>query len=162
METEKNKNKGLQSSSVSGVGLGVGILNICFQVSKLTEKGDRVFPKINSSENSHGQRSLVGYSPWDRRVGHNWATKHSTQHRGSHGISINVPRSDGGLRLWMLQRTVGRSPKVHTHAFLRVPFDLYLLLSFPLSLWTQFLGLQLSGLTLNAGTPFDLEKCLTI
>ena len=71
METEKNKNKGLQSSSVSGVGLGVGILNICFQVSKLTEKGDRVFPKINSSENSHGQRSLVGYSPWDRRVGHN-------------------------------------------------------------------------------------------
>ena len=49
METEKNKNKGLQSSSVSGVGLGVGILNICFQVSKRTEKGDRVFPKINSS-----------------------------------------------------------------------------------------------------------------
>ena len=23
---------------------------------------------------SHGQRSLVGYSPWGRRVGHNWAT----------------------------------------------------------------------------------------
>ena len=26
----------------------------------------------------HGQRSLVGYSPWGHRVGHNWATKHST------------------------------------------------------------------------------------
>ena len=24
----------------------------------------------------HGQRSLAGYSPWGRRVGHNWATKH--------------------------------------------------------------------------------------
>ena len=24
---------------------------------------------------SHGQRSLVGYSPWDRRVGHDRATK---------------------------------------------------------------------------------------
>ena len=23
----------------------------------------------------HGQRSLVGYSPWDRRVGHDWETK---------------------------------------------------------------------------------------
>ena len=23
---------------------------------------------------SHGQRSLAGYSPWDLRVGHNWAT----------------------------------------------------------------------------------------
>ena len=26
------------------------------------------------SGESHGQRSLVGYSPWDRRVGHDWAT----------------------------------------------------------------------------------------
>ena len=29
-------------------------------------------------ENPHGQRSLVGYSPWGRRVGHDWATRHST------------------------------------------------------------------------------------
>ena len=29
-------------------------------------------------ENPHGQRSLVGYSPWGRRVRHDWATKHST------------------------------------------------------------------------------------
>ena len=28
---------------------------------------------------SHGQRSLVGYSPSGRRVGHTWVTKHSTQ-----------------------------------------------------------------------------------
>ena len=25
---------------------------------------------------SHGQRSLVGYSPWGQRVRHDWATKH--------------------------------------------------------------------------------------
>ena len=29
-------------------------------------------------EDPHGQRSLAGYSPWGCRVGHNWATKHST------------------------------------------------------------------------------------
>ena len=29
-------------------------------------------------ENPHGQRSLVGYSPWgSQRVGHDWAIKHS-------------------------------------------------------------------------------------
>ena len=27
---------------------------------------------------SHGQRSLAGYSPWGRRVRHVWVTKHST------------------------------------------------------------------------------------
>ena len=27
---------------------------------------------------SHGQRSLAGYSPWGRRVRHDGATKHST------------------------------------------------------------------------------------
>ena len=30
-------------------------------------------------ENPRGQRSLVGYSPWSHRVGHDSATKH-TQH----------------------------------------------------------------------------------
>ena len=29
---------------------------------------------------SHGQRSLVGYSPWGCRVGHNWATNTFTFH----------------------------------------------------------------------------------
>ena len=28
-------------------------------------------------ENTHRQRSLVGYSPWDHRVRHNWAIKHT-------------------------------------------------------------------------------------
>ena len=29
---------------------------------------------------SHGQRSLAGYSPWGRQVGHNWATEHTHTH----------------------------------------------------------------------------------
>ena len=29
-------------------------------------------------ENPHGQRCLVGYSPWGCKVGKDWATKHST------------------------------------------------------------------------------------
>ena len=33
------------------------------------------------SRKSHGQRSLVGYSPWgSKRVGHNQATKHTHRH----------------------------------------------------------------------------------
>ena len=31
-------------------------------------------------EKPHGQKSLVGYSPWGHRVGHDWATKHSIAH----------------------------------------------------------------------------------
>ena len=31
-------------------------------------------------ENPHGQRSLVGYGPWGRRVGHDLVTKHGTQY----------------------------------------------------------------------------------
>ena len=35
-------------------------------------------------ENCHEQKkSLAGYSPWGRRVGHNWVTKH-TQHSTYH------------------------------------------------------------------------------
>ena len=29
---------------------------------------------------SHGQRSLVGYSPWDHRVGHDCVTEHTHTH----------------------------------------------------------------------------------
>ena len=30
-------------------------------------------------ENPHGQRSLMGYSPWGLKVRHNWAPKHTQQ-----------------------------------------------------------------------------------
>ena len=32
-------------------------------------------------ENSHGHRSLAGYSPWGRKESIDWVTKHSTAHR---------------------------------------------------------------------------------
>ena len=34
-------------------------------------------------ENPHGQGSLVGYSPWGHKVGHNRVTKRSTAQKGS-------------------------------------------------------------------------------
>ena len=42
-------------------------------------------------EDPHGQQSLVGYSLWGRRVGHNWATKHGTEIEG---------KRIGGSRGW--------------------------------------------------------------
>ena len=41
---------------------------------------------------SHGQRSLVGYSPWGRRVGHVWVTKHTHTL-----VSITYPNSTAFL-----------------------------------------------------------------
>ena len=35
---------------------------------------------ISLSGEFHGQRSLVGYSPWGHRVGHNWGTNTFTFH----------------------------------------------------------------------------------
>ena len=41
--------------------------------------GGQVSPlQFSCLENPHGQRSLAGYSPWDYRVRHNWATKHTS------------------------------------------------------------------------------------
>ena len=39
----------------------------------LMEEGMAIHSSILAGE-FHGQRSLVGYNPWSRRVGHNWAT----------------------------------------------------------------------------------------
>ena len=40
--------------------------------------------QFSCMENPQGQRSLVGWSPWAlQRVGHNWATKHSTHSSGT-------------------------------------------------------------------------------
>ena len=51
----------------SGMGLGLGL----WQPTPVFLPGE-----------SHGQRSLVGYSPWGHRELHDWVTKHNTaQHR---------------------------------------------------------------------------------
>ena len=42
-------------------------------------KGSSYPLQYSCLENPHGQRSLAGYSPWDHRVGHDWATKHSAE-----------------------------------------------------------------------------------
>ena len=53
------------------------------------------------SKESQGQRSLVGYSPWGCRVGHNGATEHAhiftwTQH-GTKNYIEKIPPSWGQL-----------------------------------------------------------------
>ena len=41
------------------------------------EKGGLTTPVVLPRE-SHGQRSLAGYSPWSHRVKHDWVTNAST------------------------------------------------------------------------------------
>ena len=43
---------------------------------------------------SHGQRSLVGYSPWSRRVGHDGATDHTP-----HPIELCIIRSKTSVQI---------------------------------------------------------------
>ena len=49
-------------------------------------------------EESHGQRSLAGYSTWGSQgVGHNWVTKHSTAHKVTiYKTPLGFPHSSAG------------------------------------------------------------------
>ena len=38
---------------------------------------------------THGQRSLVGYSPWGHKVGHDWVTKHSTAWESDYWVPLS-------------------------------------------------------------------------
>ena len=60
------------------------------------EKGMATHSSILAWRNPHGQRSLVGYSPWGSRVGHDWAT-HTHTHTHTH---IQLHSND-----WQLRRT---------------------------------------------------------
>ena len=42
---------------------------------------------------SHGQRRLAGYSPWDRRVGHDWATEYRALKLFSFSLKHTIHRS---------------------------------------------------------------------
>ena len=43
---------------------------------------------------SHGQRNLVGYSPWGHRVGHDLATKHQQSHHEGPNLMISLKPND--------------------------------------------------------------------
>ena len=50
----------------------------------------------------HGQRSLEGYSPWGpQRVGHNWATKHSTP-QGNWDPTSNMEQPKKKRLCWIM------------------------------------------------------------
>ena len=56
-------------------------------------------------ENSHGQRSLAGYSPWNHRVGHDWSDWAWTQSRSEAQASVSTVSSTGvGQTLYSLAR----------------------------------------------------------
>ena len=55
---------------------------------------------------SHGQRSLVGYSPWGLRVKHDLATKQQPS-----GVSIRSHKIKGSIPLPPLQMPVTASPR---------------------------------------------------
>ena len=60
------KNPSASAGDTRGVGLTPG-LGRC-------PGGGHVNPlQYSCLENPHGQQSLAGYSPWGRRVGHNWS-----------------------------------------------------------------------------------------
>ena len=52
---------------------GWNAVHVWWAVALMTEKAMAPHSSI-LPEKSHGWRSLVGCSPWGRRVGHNWAT----------------------------------------------------------------------------------------
>ena len=63
---------------------------------------------------SHGQRSLVGYSPGGHKVRHDWATNTSTHCKGTTGHLAKDPRAltrpcPGRARGMRLLRTIGSS-----------------------------------------------------
>ena len=67
---------------------------------------------------SHGQRNLVGYSPWDRKVGHDWnnlACIHAQAEDcggfrcSQYGNSLH-PLVGSGL-LWMLTKNMSEGPE---------------------------------------------------
>ena len=59
---------------VKNLPANVGDLDLIPGQEDLLEKEMATTP-IFLPEKSYGQRSLVGYSPWGRRVGHNLGTK---------------------------------------------------------------------------------------
>ena len=85
---------GLISSNLTLIGAqGLREERICLQcrrrgfhpwVEKIPGGGHGSPPQYSCLENSHGQKSLVGYSPWGCRVGHDWATKRAHTHTHTH------------------------------------------------------------------------------
>ena len=60
-------------------------------VGKIPWKRKWQLTPIFLPKKSHGQMSLVDYSPWDcKRVGHNWVHTHTHTHTHTHGCFTNL------------------------------------------------------------------------
>ena len=60
---------------------------------------------------SHGQRSLVGYGPWGRRVGHDWAHTHTDWNPYSH--TLGLKESHYSVIHWLLLSYISKSQCYH-------------------------------------------------
>ena len=63
-------------------------------VRKMSRRGERLLTSVLLLGEFHGQRSLVGYSAWGRRVRHNWVTN-----THSHFLLMDKLREDRNLFL---------------------------------------------------------------
>ena len=76
-----------------------------FWVGKIPWRKEWLPTPVFLLEEFHGQRSLAGYSPWDRRVGHDWVTNtfsfQEIEDRGACCTAVcGVPKSQARLSDW--------------------------------------------------------------
>ena len=87
------------------------------QVGKIPWRREWQPTPVFLPEESHGQRSLMGYSPWDHRVEHNWATNTFTL-KAPLLSSLRVPVCKGRAA-----ETNPKGPQQVTHSFYWAPFQ---------------------------------------
>ena len=63
-------------------------------------------------ENPHGQKSLTGYSPWSRKVRHDWVTKQST-----HPLILSASSPLGSIVIKLFIKAFWGGARVHTQLF---------------------------------------------
>ena len=120
---------------------------------------------------SHGQRSLAGYSPWGHTVGHSWATEHT--HTDGHNLFKQArlwvtPDSDpvtcvqatytGGVRcresVHGLKDTCSHSGQTDQQVLIRTTLQAFYASNFILFLISQFTILCAAPWSLFAGGPY--------
>ena len=75
---------------------------------------------ISNKNISHGQRILVGYSPWGCRVGHEWATEH-TANTHTHARVCTISNKGNSRTNWKPVVSTGALSAHALHTVLHVP-----------------------------------------
>ena len=78
----------------------------------------------------HGQRSLADYSPWGRKVRHNWATKHTHTHTQCIYFNLKLP-------IYLSPLASSLSPLL-TISLFSISVSLFLTNNSTLRIWTDW------------------------